>query len=76
MVVVPTSHEVTLHYGTTNAELTGWLLTLGAAIAAVGMTIVGRKAKRRVRRGVGHGIRTASLADLGRPSSGAPRPRA
>jgi hypothetical protein len=76
MVVVPTSQEVTLHYGTTNADLAGWLLTLGAALAAVGMTIVGRKAKRRVRRGVGQRVRTASLGDLGRPSSGVPSPRA
>jgi hypothetical protein len=76
MVVVPTSHEVTLHYGTTNTERAGWLLTIGAAMAAVGMTIVGRKAKRRVRRGVGRRTRIASLGDVGRPSPGASSPRA
>jgi hypothetical protein len=34
MVVVPTSHEVTLHYGTTGVDLLGWALT-GAGVVAL-----------------------------------------
>jgi hypothetical protein len=35
MVILPTSHEVTLHYGASGADVAGWLLTAaGAAVVA------------------------------------------
>ncbi len=46
MVVVPTSHDVTLHYGSTGADRVGELLSLAALVAVVGLAIVGRRAKR------------------------------
>ena len=44
MVVVPTSHDVTLHYGTTAVDLAGWLITAGAALAALVLAVVAGQA--------------------------------
>ena len=49
MVVVPTSHDVTLHYGTTTVDRAGWLLTAGAALAALVLSVVGWRVRRRMR---------------------------
>ncbi|HEV3266132.1 MAG TPA: hypothetical protein VG014_11450 [Acidimicrobiales bacterium] len=49
MVVVPTSHDVTLHYGTTAVDRAGWLITAGAALAALGLAVVGWRVRRRIR---------------------------
>ena len=52
MVVVPTSHDVTLHYGTTTVDLAGWLITAGAALAALVLAVVGWRVRRRIRHGL------------------------
>jgi hypothetical protein len=49
MVVVPTSHDVTLHYGTTSVDRLGQLATLVAAAAAIWLAVVGWRARRRAR---------------------------
>ncbi len=46
MVVVPTSHDVTLHYGKTPADTAGELVTLAGVVAVVVLAIGGRRAKR------------------------------
>ncbi len=46
MVVVPTSHDVTLHYGSSPADELGQAITLVAAVAAVALAVVGRRSKR------------------------------
>ncbi|HEX3839760.1 MAG TPA: hypothetical protein VHU85_03105 [Acidimicrobiales bacterium] len=56
MVVVPTSHDVTLHYGTTGVDDAAWLITAAAGVAALALAVVGwrvrrRNGRRRVRRG-------------------------
>jgi hypothetical protein len=52
MVVVPTSHDVTLRYGSSGADKVGQLISLGALIALVAMvgTSVGIWRTRRTRR--------------------------
>jgi len=50
MVVVPTSHDVTLHYGTTAVDRAGWLITAAAAVAALALSLVGWRIRRRARR--------------------------
>jgi hypothetical protein len=50
MVVVPTSHDVTLHYGTTGVDDAAWLLTAAAAVAALALAVVGWRVRRRPRR--------------------------
>jgi hypothetical protein len=47
MVVVPTSHEVTLTYGSTGADKVGELVTLAAVVAIVALFIGGWRARRR-----------------------------
>jgi hypothetical protein len=49
MVVVPTSHEVTLTYGSSGAQRVGELITLAALVAAVAVAVAGRRARRRRR---------------------------
>ena len=50
MVVVPTSHEVVLHYGTTGVDVAGWVITAGG-VAGLGLLVaVGWRARRRHRR--------------------------
>ena len=49
MVVVPTSHDVTLHYGTTSVDRLGQLATLAAAVAATWLAVHGWRARRRNR---------------------------
>ena len=49
MVVVPTSHDVELTYGTSNADRLGWLITLAAVVAAVGVAVLDRRRRRRTR---------------------------
>jgi len=46
MVVVPTSHDVTLNYGTTGADRIGEALTAAALVAMVGILVVERRARR------------------------------
>jgi hypothetical protein len=46
MVVVPTSHDVTLTYGRSTADDLGLLLTLLAAAAAIVLVVVDRRARR------------------------------
>ncbi|HWD50825.1 MAG TPA: hypothetical protein VG412_00385 [Acidimicrobiales bacterium] len=53
MVVVPTSHDVTLHYGTTGVDLAGWLATAAAALAALVLAVAGWRARRRIRPAAG-----------------------
>lgn len=50
MVVVPTSHDVTLHYGTTTVDDAGWLLTLASVVGVAALAVVGFRARRRSRR--------------------------
>jgi hypothetical protein len=49
MVVVPTSHDVTLHYGTTAVDRAGWLITAAAALAALVLAVLGWRLRRRIR---------------------------
>ena len=46
MVVVPTGHEVTLHYGRSAADNVGQLISLAAVVAEVVLAVIGRRAKR------------------------------
>jgi hypothetical protein len=46
MVVVPTSHDVTLHYGSTGADKAGELISLVALVSAVALAIRARRANR------------------------------
>lgn len=46
MVVVPTSHDVTLRYGTTTAEWVGRLGTLVGIGAVIGIIVIGRRRRR------------------------------
>jgi hypothetical protein len=46
MVVVPTSHDVTLRYASSGADKLGELLSLLALVAAVALAVAGRRAKR------------------------------
>jgi hypothetical protein len=46
MVVVPTSHDVTLHYGSSVADKVGQLISLASAGAAVLLAVIGRRTKR------------------------------
>jgi hypothetical protein len=49
MVVVPTNHDVTLHYGRSPADWAGELISLVALAAAVALAVTGRRARRRRR---------------------------
>ena len=49
MVVVPTSHDVTLSYGRSPADVVGQLVTLGAVTAVVALAVGARRARRRSR---------------------------
>jgi hypothetical protein len=57
MVVVPTSHEVVLDYGTTNVNRAGWAMTLVGVLASLAVLGSGWRARRRgtARRGVSPG---------------------
>jgi len=46
MVVVPTSHDVTLTYGRSSADNLGQLLTLLAVAAVIVLVVVDRRARR------------------------------
>jgi hypothetical protein len=50
MVVVPTSHDVTLTYARTASDKAGELISLAALVAAVGLAVAGRRARRARRR--------------------------
>ena len=54
MVVVPTSHDVTLHYGSSGADKAGELISLAALAAIVAIWVGDRRARRarRARRSV------------------------
>ena len=54
MVVVPTSHEVTLHYASSAADRAGELISLAALVAVIALAVTGRRAKR-ARRADGRG---------------------
>jgi len=47
MVVVPTSHDVTLDYSSTASSRLGELISLAALVAAVGLAVAARRARRR-----------------------------
>jgi len=57
MVVVPTSHEVVLDYGTTDVSLAGWTMTLAGVLAGLAILGAGWRVRRRAtaRRGVSPG---------------------
>lgn len=46
MVVVPTSHQVVLTYGSSGADQIGWLVTLAAVVVAVAMAFLAWRARR------------------------------
>jgi hypothetical protein len=46
MVVVPTSHDVTLRYGSSPADEIGRAISLLSVVAAVALAVVGRRSKR------------------------------
>jgi hypothetical protein len=46
MVVVPTSHDVTLHYGSSPADEVGQAISLVAVVAAVALALAGRRWRR------------------------------
>ena len=46
MVVVPTSHDVTLHYGSSPADEIGQAISLLSVAAAVALAVVGRRSRR------------------------------
>ena len=50
MVVVPTSHDVTLSYGASPANRLGQLVTLASAVIVVLLGVAGLRARRRGRR--------------------------
>ncbi len=50
MVVVPTSHDVTLHYGSSPSDEIGQVISLVSLAAAVGLAVTGRRRRRRARR--------------------------
>jgi hypothetical protein len=50
MVVVPTSHDVTLTYGSTASDKAGDLISLAALVVVVGLAVAGRRAHRARRR--------------------------
>jgi hypothetical protein len=54
MVVVPTSHDVTLHYGSSGADKAGELISLAALAGIVAIWVADRRARRarRTRRSV------------------------
>jgi hypothetical protein len=47
MVVVPTSHDVVLHYSSTTSDKAGELVSLVALVAAIALAIAGRRSRRR-----------------------------
>ena len=49
MVVVPTSHDVTLRYSSTTTDRAGELISLVALLAAVVLAVGGRRARRRTK---------------------------
>ena len=53
MVVVPTSHDVTLTYASSASDKVGELISLVALAAAVGLAVAGRRARRRRREATG-----------------------
>jgi len=57
MVVVPTSHEVVLDYGTTDVNLAGWAMTLAGVLAGLAILGAGWRVRCRVaaRRGASPG---------------------
>jgi uncharacterized membrane protein len=46
MVVVPTSHEVTLHYAGSAADRAGQLISLAALAVVIALAVTARRAKR------------------------------
>ena len=46
MVVVPTSHDVTLHYGSSPADEIGQAISLLSVVAAVALAVAGRRSRR------------------------------
>jgi hypothetical protein len=46
MVVVPTSHDVTLHYGSSPADEIGQAISLLSVVAAVVLAVAGRRSRR------------------------------
>jgi hypothetical protein len=50
MVVVPTSHDVTLTYGASPADRVGQVVTLASVAAAVTLAVFDRRRRRACRR--------------------------
>jgi hypothetical protein len=46
MVVVPTSHDVTLHYGSSPADEIGQAISVLSLVAAGALAVMGRRSKR------------------------------
>ncbi len=46
MVVVPTSHQVTLHYASSTGDRVGQAITLVSLVVVVALALGGRRAKR------------------------------
>jgi uncharacterized membrane protein len=46
MVVVPTSHEVTLHYGSSPGDEIGQAISVLSLVAVVVLAVIGRRSKR------------------------------
>jgi hypothetical protein len=61
MAVVPTSHDVTLHYGSSGADRAGELISLLAVAAAAALAIADRRARRA--------RRATAAADRGGPGA-------
>jgi len=45
-VVVPTSHDVTLHYGSSPADEIGQAISVLSLVAAGALAVMGRRSKR------------------------------
>jgi hypothetical protein len=60
MVVVPTSRDVTLHYGSSTSDKVGELISLAALAALVALVVAARRA-RRARRARWAGVRSGGL---------------
>jgi hypothetical protein len=72
MVVVPTSHQVTLTYGTTPANVLGLVLTVGAAVILVVLALLPTMRRRRRRRHRHGGTPPSGLGTGGSAPSSSP----
>jgi hypothetical protein len=71
MVVVPTSHQVTLRYASSTSDKVGQLVSLVALVAAVVLGVVGRRSRRRGRSGQTSGLSARAARTSRRSGSSA-----